>query len=181
MFDYKVLKNVELRKALKESVYHVESLLHHIDAGNWLELWATAVSNHLENVTTTWMFQHLDSRIEEAEEEDDTGSPQPWPPAHLENKIWWSTVADFSNLENAFDGLENIFLVQDLDEENPLFQSFHYWNIERPLADLKSMREILLANRLPVGAFAIAWCVFAEILLNSLLKLQSLLLCTKMC
>ena len=181
VFDHQVRKNDELRNAMHESVYHVESLLHRIDAGNWLDLWAKAVSDHLEIVTSAWMFQYFDRRVEGAEEEEDTDGAMDWPPAPLEDKIWCGSVADFSNLENAFDGLENIFLVQDLDEEDPHFQHFHYWNIERPLADLKSMREILLANRLPVGASGIAWCVFAEILLNSLLKMQSLLLCTKNC
>ena len=166
---------------MHESVYHVESLLHRIDAGNWLDLRAKAVSDHLEIVTSAWMFQYFDRRVEGAEEEEDTDGAMDWPPAPLEDKIWCGSVADFSNLENAFDGLENIFLVQDLDEEDPLFQRFHYWNIERPLADLKSMREILLANRLPIGASGIAWCVFAEILLESLLKMQSLLSCTKNC
>ena len=177
IFDYKVLTQGEIQRAVKESAFHVEALLLSIEnPGNWLDLWASAVSDHLENVTSTWMHKHFDSKIEEQKEDD--GSPSVWPPAPLDPKIWWSPKVDFHNLENAFEGLENIFLVQDLDDQDPHFHEFFYVSIEKPLSDLKKMRELLVASQLPREASELAWCIFAEILLESVIKLQSLLLCS---
>ena len=181
VFDYQILDRVWLPRAIHRSQYHVLTLLRNLENQNWLDQWAAVASDHLMNVTATWMHQLFSSEDSEDSEEDDVDGPLPWPPAPANPDAWFvSTVAAFGMLETAFEGLESIFALQGLDKANQFSQDFHRQRIQRPLEGLKKMRELLVSKpkSLRMHHSKLAWCIFANLFLESAIKMQSLLLCT---
>ena len=181
-FNYKFTNKIWLPRNAKRTTWCALNLWHSANSSDWLDQWAAVVVQHLDNLTTTWMQEYLlkdsDDENDDEEEEDDIDGPIPWPPALLDHSNWFTTtVGSFQILENGFDALDNIFALQKIDEENEHYQDFCKHKIEKPLSQLKRMRELLVSSpSVSKEESKLAWCIFAEMFLNSAVKLQNVVL-----
>ena len=185
VFDYKFLsRRCSLPRAVERNRYHVEFLLNNLEHGNWMDQWSAVTSEHLDNALNTWNYEYFNESESESEEdeEDDIDGRTAWPPPAVNPQIWFTTtVAAFEKLENAFDSLNTIYVLQDeaFESTNINFGKFQTEHIQEPLKLLTKTREFLISMS-PVGGTLkkqhakLAWCIFAEKLLDSCLKTQNL-------
>ena len=184
VFDYKFLqRRCSLPRAVERNMYQVKFLLHNLEHGDWMDQWSAVTSDHLDNALNTWNYEyfHESDTESESESEDEVDGRMPWPPAAVNHQIWFTTtVAAFEKLENAFDSLNTIYMLQDepCESANVNFKKFQTEHLAEPLRLLKKIREFLISLT-PPGTLKrqhakLAWCIFAEMLLDSCLKMQNL-------
>ena len=187
VFDYKFIDRLcSLPRAVERNQYHVNCLLRNLDHGDWMDQWSAVTSEHLDNALTTWNYEYFqtsnDSEESGDENEDDIDGHVSWPPPDVNYQDWFTTtVSAFGQLENAFDSLNTIYILQELNERNnENFAMFQTLNITEPLKLLKKMREFLISmsssGRLKQHHAKLAWGIFAEKLLDSCIKTQNLVM-----
>ena len=200
VFDYKFLtRQCSLPKAVEKNQYHAKCLFNNLEHGNWMDQWSAITSDHLNNAHNTWNYEYFHQpeteESEESEDEDedenegfdecgnsDNNSNVIWPPLSINCENWFTTtVIAFNQLEQAFDNLNYIYILQELyDHGNKHITNFRKVNILDPLKLLKKMREFLISMS-AAGTFnkqhaKLAWAIFAEQLLNSCIKTQNLVM-----
>ena len=202
VFDYKFLtRQCSLTRAVEKNQYHVKCLFTNVEHGNWMDQWSAITSDHLSNAINTWNYEYFhkseSDESEESEDDEEDGIDEcgsssnnnttnnnniTWPPLSINCENWFTTtVTAFDQLEQAFDNLSYIYILQELyDHGNEHITKFRQVNILEPLKMLKKMREFLISMS-AAGTFnkqhaKLAWAVFAELLLNSCIKTQNLVM-----